>query len=171
MPGSLSHLTRRFFDVLLARPLDPAETTAVENWLDEGEARLFFSQPEADQRHGYHAALVVLASGNLDGTVLKAALLHDVGKRHARLGVMARSLVSVLIRLRLPLSARGRKYRDHGEAAARELGELGCDDLIVDFARHHHERRPPGFPENVWDLLQRADEPPKTGETLKSRIS
>ncbi|HSJ85054.1 MAG TPA: HDIG domain-containing protein [Acidimicrobiia bacterium] len=171
MPGSLSHLARRFFDVLLARPLDQAETSAVENWLDESEATLFFSQPEADQRHGYHAALVVLAAGNADGTVLKAALLHDVGKRHARLGVMARSLVSVLIRLRLPLSARGRQYRDHGETAARELGELGCDDLIVDFARHHHEGRPPGIPEPVWDLLQRADEPPKTGETLRSRIS
>jgi hypothetical protein len=167
----LSHLARRFFDVLLARPLDRVETTAVENWLDDGEARLFFSQPAADQRHGYHAALVVLAAGDIDGTVLKAALLHDVGKRHARLGVIARSLVSVLIRLGLPLSARGRQYRDHGEAAARELGQLGCDALIVDFARHHHDVRPSGFPEPVWDLLQRADEPPKTGETLRSRIS
>jgi len=171
VPGSLSHLARRFFDVLLARPLDHAEATAVENWLDESESRLFFSQPEADQRHAYHAALVVLAAGNMGGTVLKAALLHDVGKRHARLGVVAMSLVSVLIRLGLPMSARGRQYRDHGEAAARELEELGCDDLIVAFARHHHDGRPPGFPEPVWDLLQRADEPPKTGESLRSRIS
>ena len=171
MPGSLSHLARRFFDVLLTRPLDNAETAAVENWLDESESRLFFSQPGADQRHGYHAALVVLAAGDMDGPVLKAALLHDVGKRDAHFGVMARTLVSVLIRLGLPLSARGRQYRDHGEVAARELAELGCDDLIVAFARHHHDERPPGFPEPVWDLLQRADEPPKTGETLRSRIS
>lgn len=143
----------------------------MEKWLSERESAVFFSQPQADQRHGYHAAQVVLAAGNIDLVIIKAALLHDVGKRHARLGVVARSLVSVLIRLRLPLPARGRQYRDHGETAARELGEIGCEALVVEFARHHHGSRPVGIPEAAWDLLQRADEPPKTGETVRSRIS
>lgn len=171
MPGSLGHLTRRFFDVLSAQPLDAAEVAAVELWLDPGEAHLFFSQPDPDQRHGYDAAMVVLASENTDPTVLRAALLHDVGKRHARLGVVGRSLASVLIRLRLPLSRRGRLYRDHGETAAAELEALGGESLVVDFARHHHGVMPSGFPLEAWDLLQRADEPPKTRSTVGSRIS
>lgn len=162
MPGSLGHLTRRFFDVLLATPLDSAERAAIEGWLDRGQAWAFFSQSDPDQRHGFHAALVTI-SGGAELEVIRAALLHDVGKRHARLGVLARSFASMAIRLGLPLTTRWRLYRDHGEIAARELAGLGCQRLIVDFARHHHGERPPGIPSATWDLLQLADQPPKTG--------
>ncbi|MGH8950669.1 MAG: HDIG domain-containing metalloprotein [Acidimicrobiia bacterium] len=171
MPGSLGHLTRRFFDVLSAQPLDAAEVAAVELWLDPGQAHIFFSQPDPDQRHGFDAATVVLAAETTDPAVLRAALLHDVGKRHARLGVVGRSVASVMIRLRMPLSRRGRLYRDHGETGAMELVALGAESLIVDFARNHHGARPSGFPLETWDLLQRADEPPKTRSTVGSRIS
>ena len=162
MPGSLGHLTRRFFDVLFATPLDSSERAAIEGWLDSGQAWAFFSQSDPDQRHGYHAALVTIAAG-ADLDVIRAALLHDVGKRHARLGVLARSVASVAIRLGLPLTTRWRLYRDHGEVAATELAGLGCDGLIVDFARDHHGERPSGVPISTWDLLQLADQPPKTG--------
>jgi putative nucleotidyltransferase with HDIG domain len=171
MPGSPSHLIRRFFDVLLARPLDQAERAAVEEWLDSSQSEVFFSQPDSDQRHGYHAALVVLSAADADASTVRAALLHDVGKRHSRLGVVGRSVVSVLIRVGLPLPERGRLYRDHGEIAARELGELGCEALVVDFARHHHGERPSGIPLPTWELLQLADQPPKTKETVRARIS
>ncbi|HEU5114051.1 MAG TPA: hypothetical protein VFU96_12100 [Acidimicrobiia bacterium] len=162
MPGSLGHLTRRFFDVLFATPLDSGERAAIEGWLDSGQAWAFFSQSDPDQRHGYHAALVTIAAG-ADLEVIRAALLHDVGKRHARLGVLARSVASVAIRLGLPLTTRWRLYRDHGEVAATELAGLGCHGLIVDFARDHHGERPSGIPTSTWDLLQLADQPPKTG--------
>ena len=164
MPGSLGHLARRFFDVLFSAPLDAAERAAVEGWLDSGQAWVFFSQPDPDQRHGFHAALVAIAgAGELQ--VIRAALLHDVGKRHARLGVLGRTAASLAIRLRLPLTTRWRLYRDHGEIAAGELESLGCEGLIVDFARHHHGGRPGGIPAATWDLLQLADQPPKTGAT------
>jgi putative nucleotidyltransferase with HDIG domain len=161
VPGSLGHLTRRFFDVLFSAPLDAAERMAVEGWLDSGQAWVFFSQPDPDQRHGFHAALVVIAGGG-DLDVIRAALLHDVGKRHARLGVVGRTCASLAMRLGLPLTGRWQLYRDHGETAARELDSLGCGDLIVDFARHHHGERPPGISTSTWDLLQLADQPPKT---------
>ena len=164
MPGSLGHLTRRFFDVLFSTPLDAAERAAVEGWLDGGQAWVFFSQPDPDQRHGFHAALVAIAGGGkLD--VVRAALLHDVGKRHARLGVFGRAFASMAIRLGLPLTRRWRLYRDHGETAAWELEGLGCEGVIVDFARHHHGGRPLDIPAVTWDLLQLADQPPKTGAT------
>ena len=164
MPGSLGHLTRRFFDVLFSTPLDTAERAAVEGWLDSGQTWVFFSQPDSDQRHGFHAALVAIAGdGKLD--VIRAALLHDVGKRHARLGVFGRTFASMAIRLGLPLTRRWRLYRDHGETAAGELETLGCEGVIVDFARNHHGERPHTVPADIWDLLQRADQPPKTGAT------
>ncbi|HEX2403270.1 MAG TPA: hypothetical protein VHM29_01105 [Acidimicrobiia bacterium] len=162
MPGTLGHLTRRFFDVLFATPLDSGERAAIEGWLDSAQAWVFFSQSDPDQRHGFHAALVSI-SGGAGLEVIRAALLHDVGKRHARLGVLGRSVASMAIRLGLPLPMRWRLYRDHGEIASRELAGLGYQGLIVEFARHHHGDQPSGFPTPTWDLLQLADQPPKTG--------
>ncbi|MGH8915471.1 MAG: HDIG domain-containing metalloprotein [Acidimicrobiia bacterium] len=163
MPGSLSHLARRFFDVLFSRPLAPDEAATVRGLLSPAEAVIFFSQPGPDQRHGYHAATIVLESGQKDRAVTRAALLHDIGKRHTRLGVVGRSLASILIRLRLPMTRRAALYRDHGEIGADELSGLGCEPIVVDFARAHHGPRPESVPETIWDLLQLADQPPKPG--------
>jgi len=171
VPGSLSHLTRRFFDVLLSKPLDKDEISAVRGWLSPQLSDIFLSQPTADQRHGFYAASTVIEAGIEDEVSVAAALLHDIGKRHADLGVIGRTLASLLIRLRLPLTRRMRLYRDHGQIAATELEALGSDLIIVDFARHHHRSRPASIPQPTWDLLQRADEPPKTRSTAGARIT
>jgi len=162
VPGSLSHLIGRFFDVLRARPLIASERSAVSNWLDERERATFFAQSNADQRHGFTAASVVIASGVADRATIRAGLLHDVGKRHARLGVIGRVVASLLILCRIPLRGRLRAYRDHGVIAASELELMGAEPLVVDFARYHHEHRPVTIDIDTWDLLQRADKAPKT---------
>jgi putative nucleotidyltransferase with HDIG domain len=171
VPGSLGHLAQRFFDVLLARPLTDAERATVEGWVDQAPASLFFSQSDADQRHGYHAATVVQGSLVSDPTVIRAALLHDVGKRHSGLGVIGRTIASLLIRLHLPLTRRVRIYRDHGAIGSTELAALGCEPLIVDFARHHHGHRPETIEPGIWEILQLADQPPKTVTRFRSRIT
>jgi putative nucleotidyltransferase with HDIG domain len=124
-------------------------------------AAMFFEQSDADQRHGYQAALVVTGSGVDDRDVIVAALMHDVGKRHARLGVVGRSVASLLILTGLPLTDRMTRYRDHGLVGARELGAVGAPSLAIDFALHHHGRRPPTIDASTWDLLIAADQPPK----------
>ncbi|HEU4916297.1 MAG TPA: HDIG domain-containing protein [Acidimicrobiia bacterium] len=161
MPGSLGHLTSRFFEVLYAQPLRSEEVLEVESWLGPAQAWLFFSQTTPDQRHGYQAALVARDSG-LGPTGMRAALLHDIGKRHARLGVVGRSIASLAIKTRLPLTKRWRLYRDHGLTGATELAALGSEPLVVEFARHHHGDRPPAIPERTWEALQLADQPAKT---------
>lgn len=129
---------------------------------------VFFAQGTADQRHGLHAASVVMGGGGAADTIV-AALLHDIGKRNARLGVVGRSIASILILLRMPLTSRMRAYRDHGISGAAELARLGAPSLAVDFALHHHGRRPPTIPPDVWDLLVAADEPRKvTGRQITS---
>jgi putative nucleotidyltransferase with HDIG domain len=171
VPGSLSHLTRRFFEVLTAQPLTVAESDWVEERLRPDEAACFFSQPRPDQRHGRSAALVVTEAGVTDPVMIRAALLHDIGKRHSGLGVIGRSLASIAIRLHLPLIRRFRLYRDHGELGAAELTRAGCEPLIVDFARHHHASRPGSIAQDAWDLLLKADQPAKTRSTRRARIS
>lgn len=160
MPGTLGHLTARFFDAMRAGPLTEQEAESAGGWLEGAESGLFFAQPVVDQRHGYHAATVVAALSD-DPVAIRAALLHDVGKRHSRLGIVGRSLASVMIRLRLPLPPRVRAYRDHGELGAAELAGIGSDPVVVEFARHHHGDRPHLIPGPVWELLQSADAPPK----------
>jgi hypothetical protein len=54
-------------------------------------------------------------------------------------------------------------YRDHGDTGSWELAALGSDRLIVDFARHHHGKRPASIPEETWEVLMVADQPAKTG--------
>jgi len=171
VPGSLGHLVRRFFDVLLAKPLSTDEVASVNGWLRDVEAEVFFDQATPDQRHGHHAAGVVVAAGETNVTIIRAALLHDVGKRHAGLGVVGRSLASVSMRLGLPTGRRGRLYRDHGALAAKELAALGCEPVIVDFARNHHGSRPATIASGTWDLLQLADEAPKTMSRARARIT
>jgi hypothetical protein len=162
VPGSLGHLTSRFFEVLSARPLQGAEIEEVKSWLSPGQSWLFFSQSTADQRHGYQAALVA-REGGLTSTGVAAALLHDIGKRHARLGLIGRTCASLAIKVGLPLTRRWRLYRDHGDTGSWELAALGSDRLIVDFARHHHGKRPASIPEETWEVLMVADQPAKTG--------
>lgn len=140
-------------------------------WLPPGPADAFFAQSKADQRHGYHAGLTVVAAGAHDREVIMAALLHDVGKRHARLGIIGRSIASVLILLRLPLTRRMQAYRDHGILAARELAGLTVPSLVIDFAMHHHGTRPPTIDQGVWDILVAADQPAKPWSGLPGRIT
>ncbi len=134
----------------------------MRSWLNEPEQSLFFAQSNVDQRHGYTAALTVVADGVDDPVVIRTALLHDIGKRHAHLGVIGRVIASLLILLRIPLRGRWAAYRDHGEIAAGELEAIGSDPLIVDFARQHHGERPSTIDPDTWRLLQKADQPPKT---------
>jgi putative nucleotidyltransferase with HDIG domain len=158
LPGSPAHLVKRFFDVVTARELTSIEREFVAERLTPPTAGLFFAQDDADQRHGYEAALTAREGGG-DDEVVVAALLHDVGKRHARLGAVGRALASVLILARLPLTRRMVTYRDHGPVAARELAAMSVPPLVVDFAEHHHGDRPDSIDPDTWRLLVAADQP------------
>lgn len=156
VPGPWGHLALRFIDVVTADSLTAPERCAVEGWLDgPAESSAFFAQPPADQRHGYAAALIVLARRPGRPDLVKAALLHDVGKRHAGLGPLARVVASVAIRLRLPLSGRWEAYRDHGDLAAAELS--ASEPIVGAFARHHHGARPSTIDADDWAVLVAAD--------------
>lgn len=170
MPGPPAHLFARFLDVATAPALTAAEIEEVSEWLSPPLADLFFDQPVADQRHGYEAALVVVGARTGEHDVIVAALVHDIGKRHSRLGVIGRSVASLMIKLRLPIPVKARMYRDHGALGARELAYVAAPSLAIDFALHHHGARPESISAETWSVLRAADEPPKPSEIVRTRI-
>lgn len=160
-PGTWRHLVRRFFDVLLARPLTDREHKVVEALLSTPEEiDLFFNQNDADQRHGLEAAseVALMAPGRPE--LVRAALLHDIGKQVSGLGVWGRSLASMLAKLHLPVRGRLHSYLEHGPIGADLLERAGVEPIVVAFARSHHARRPESIAPEDWAVLIAADEKP-----------
>ena len=157
MPGWL-HLAGRLLDVTLARPLRPGEQTEVAKLLTtDAERSMYWDQPRADQRHGLAAARLVRSARPGRTDLARAALLHDVGKRHSRLGPIGRSVATLLGRLGIGVPGRFGDYLDHGRIAALELHRAGAGPLVVTYALHHHRDRPEDISREDWDLLQAAD--------------
>lgn len=159
MPGTWGHLAKRYREGIFSAPLSRAERSWVEGLLSDPERVAFWEQPTADQRHGYQAARLAEVTLGVDRSVVRAALLHDIGKRHARLGLLGRAVASVAIRLGIPLWQRARTYRDHGHIGSEELSAWGAETLVVEFARNHHGARPSGIEEAVWAVLCETDKP------------
>lgn len=157
MPGTWPHLASRFLEVAGARPLRPDERLKAMEWLRPEEASFFLQQPPADQRHGLEAALSTRSERPERVDLIRAALLHDIGKRKSGLGLIGRSMASAWSKLGGRGRGRWAVYLDHGALGAEELAALGAEAIVVDFARNHHGIRPGSISEGDWDVLARAD--------------
>lgn len=174
-PQSLSdikHLIARFFGHVFAKPPNADEAALVNTLLAEKERILWWRQPVGDQRHALLAAHHVRARLPDDRSAVRAALLHDLGKRHCRLGAVGRSVATVIGAFGLPQRGRVEAYLNHGQLGAAELESLGAEPLVVNFARLHTDGMPPGVDEELWSVLFAADRTTKrpdrgsTGNTM-----
>lgn len=93
--GRQTHLVRRFLGALVPTAPAPADVAWVESVLNARERTLWARLPRHDRRHSIAVARRVEAA--LAGTDyagdprwIEAALLHDVGKLDAGLGVLGR---------------------------------------------------------------------------------
>lgn len=166
---NLGHLTKRFFGSLW--PAGPSREN--EEWvssvLTEDEVKLWRRMSRADRRHAVGVARKVERQlGNEASTpVVAAALLHDVGKVAAGLGVYGRVVAT------LAGAAAGRTmaqawtqgkgftrkvglYLRHPDLGGDMLALAGSDPLTVTWAREHHS------PEEEWTL------PPAIAHALKA---
>lgn len=167
--GGWSHLAGRFFEFMRVRGLSPREQSEVAALLRRDERGLFWRQGAADQRHALTSARAALEAAPGRRDLARAALLHDLGKQVSGLGLLGRSLASVLAKLRLPVGGRFRLYLDHGAIGGDLLEGLRAERLVVVFARHHHDSPPPEVDPPDWELLQRCDRKPSPGRGIPIR--
>ena len=154
----LAHLAARYADAVLSGRLTPSEQDEAARLLaSDAERAMFWGQSGADRRHGLAAARAVAASRPGRTDLIRAALLHDAGKRRARLGAAGRVRAVIRSGLGLPPSEREAAYLDHGRLGAEELAAAGAGALAADYARHHHGGRPDSIPPEDWAVLQAAD--------------
>lgn len=162
--GSPLHLAGRFFESLLPFGPPPDEQTWALGQLSDQEAGLFRALSGADRRHAVGVARRALSAagrttgiGEVPAGFVAAALLHDVGKLEARLGVLGRVaatlLALVLGRAKVAswaeergLKGRMGRYVTHDQIGALALERAGSDPLVVGWAREHH------LPEDRWSV-------------------
>ncbi len=170
------HLARRFFRALWPGPPRAQDVAWVESILEPNELALWRALPSHDRRYTIRVARHV--KKRLTGTEyaeqsrwLAAALLHDVGKLDADLGVLGRSGATVIgtwagtARLDRWADTPGFRrrvawYRRHDERGADRIRAAGGREEAARWAwAHHHRDRWPatGVPMRVAEALEAAD--------------
>ncbi len=156
---------RQFLRAIWGR-VRPAEQAAVIAYLSPEQACLFRLMDRCDRRHCLDVFYTLRDAGCRDELLLRAALLHDVGKVGSGLTVWHRVAVVLLASIRPAwltcLAGDGRRWRrpfavhmHHPELGARLVAAAGCRPEVVDLIRRHHDPRPD---DARLVLLQWADE-------------
>lgn len=150
------------------RPVDYATAQAI---LSPPLVALFMQMRRSEQQHSLHVLASLRQMGHHHPDLLVAALLHDVGKSRARIGLVGRTL-AVLARTFTPSLARRwaageeRGWRRpfvvaerHPAWGAEMLAEAGAPPLAVTLVRRHQEwvNDPQTEEERLLAALQAAD--------------
>ena len=102
--------------------------------------------------------------------LVRAALLHDIGKRQSGLGPIGRSFASAHTKFGGVARGRWLSYLEHGHAGAIELAILGVEPIVIAFARHHHGERPDSISVEDWDVLQASDGTRRKAENATRKL-
>ena len=164
----------QFFRYWWSRPLSAAERTEVAARLGPRLAALFEQMAPGEQAHSLRVLRRVQAAGSeVPAGLLQAALLHDVGKTRAPIGLVGRAAVVLGGKFLPGLSARWGQgtpagwrrpfvtAAQHPAWGAALCAAAGADPLAVTLIRRHQDKldAAPDAPEDEWlRRLQAADD-------------
>lgn len=156
-----THLVKRFFGSVIPRGPSKDDTAWVATQLEPPELELWNRLPRADRRHSALVArrVEVLLGDEASRPVVAAALLHDVGKLDANLGVYGRVIATISgsvvhhdpdtindwTRTR-GFTRRVGLYLQHPRLGGDMLELAGSDPLTVAWTREHH------LPADEWTV-------------------
>ncbi len=135
---------KQFIRGLFAK-ITPADETFIQIYLTKGEALLFHRLRVGEQRHSLNIAYDCLEASPYHRMLIKAALLHDVGKVNSNLTLIHKALVVVIMKLPIPerilpgfLKKALYYKRQHPTLGAELLKRIGTEPSVVFLVRHHH---------------------------------
>ena len=135
--------------------------------LDPSMAALFFRMRDPDQAHSVRVFQALVAQGEEDDDLLRAALLHDAGKSLAPLRPWQKALVVLANRIlpnRVLKWGQDEPYGwrkpfvvalQHPEWGAALIQQEGGSETLVTLIRYHQEHAPPNIGKDVQELLER----------------
>jgi putative nucleotidyltransferase with HDIG domain len=135
---------------MAAAQVGPAERAEALAVLPPNLRALFLRMGARDQAHALRVLRRLVGQGEERELLLQAALLHDVGKVAAGLGIPGRSLVvlagalraTALLR-RLPVvGGRATRYLDHPALGAGMLAAAGGSEGLVRLVAEHQAVMP-----------------------------
>jgi hypothetical protein len=137
--------------------IDDAERELVRQQLTVPERALFFAMPRYDQRHCLDVYQTLVASGERDVYVLRAALYHDCGKvddNGRSMSLLWYGVATMLKRVPALYIAFARRdtgpfrplyvYAEHARRGAKLAAHAGAPLEIVATIRHYHDPAPQG---------------------------
>jgi putative nucleotidyltransferase with HDIG domain len=145
--GAAVSRIRQFLAAIRAR-VSADEMAVLEQHIDPSQRDLFRAMSPIDQRHCLDVANALRRQGHSDPDLLRAALLHDVGKRGIRLwhrvtGVLLEAFWPALLeKLAVNRSQSWLYgfyiYRHHADLSAELAKRSGCSPAVVELIRQHH---------------------------------
>lgn len=151
---------KQFYSALTASVTE-SDLAFIQKNLSKQEQALFFQMDVVDQRHaldvaGYaYQAATARGLGSKRKVLVKAALLHDIGKVRGELTLLTR-LAFVLCPA---LVAKYRKkawksLKEHASRGAHMAETFGVEKEVVDLIREHHNQEASS---ESLEVLQEAD--------------
>lgn len=135
---------KQFIRGIFAR-ITSEDRAFIQIYLSQEEALLFQSLRVGEQRHSLNIAYNCLEESPNNPVLIKAALLHDVGKINSNLTLIHKSLVVLVLKLPIPegilpgFIQKSLYYkRQHPNLGAEILENIGTEASVVFLTRHHH---------------------------------
>ena len=176
MRGGLAHLANRFFRGLVPGRLHSADEQWVRSVLSPDELTLWSRSAPRDQVHSVGVARSMQrwcdateADESTETLAVAAALLHDIGKVEAPLGLIGRVVATVTeaaagdrmgpVVERQDIVGVVARYCDYPVRGARLLEAAGADPLVVAWSMEHHDSEDAWtIPHQLGRALRQADD-------------
>jgi len=158
--GAAVSRIRQFLAALRAKVSDD-EMAVLKQHLNPSQRDLFRAMSPIDQRHCLDVFNALLQQGHSDPDLLRAALLHDVGKRgihlwHRVAGVLLEAFWPTLLE---KLAVNHPQswlygfyvYQYHADLSAELAERSGCSPSVVELIRGHHIPLENEHARALWD--------------------